>query len=115
MTPETTEPRGRGIARISRIVLLSGMVLGLGLWAAGWMRDSLLYVHETDARIAADMVSVSSRVAGRVPCATATCCSTAGASPTTSAAPWRSPAPSGNSPNRLRARAIVFQSAYASV
>jgi hypothetical protein len=42
MTPETTEPRGRGIARISRIVLLSGMVLGLGLWAAGWMRDSLL-------------------------------------------------------------------------
>ena len=66
MTPETTEPRGRGIARISRIVLLSGMVLGLGLWAAGWMRDSLLYVHETDARIVADMVSVSSRVAGRV-------------------------------------------------
>ena len=66
MTPETTEPRGRGIARIARIVLLSGMVLGLGLWAAGWIRDSLLYVHETDARIAADMVSVSSRVAGRV-------------------------------------------------
>ena len=66
MTSEPTEPRGRGIARIARIVLLSGMVLGLGLWAAGWIRDSLLYVHETDARIAADMVSVSSRVAGRV-------------------------------------------------
>ena len=66
MTPEPTEPRGRGIARIARIVLLGGMVLGLGLWAAGWIRDSLLYVHETDARIAADMVSVSSRVAGRV-------------------------------------------------
>ena len=66
MTSESSEPRGRGVARIARVVLLSGMILGLGLWAAGWMRDSLLYVHETDARIAADMVSVSSRVAGRV-------------------------------------------------
>ena len=59
-------PRGRGGARFLRLVLISAMLVGLGLWAAGWMRDSLLYVHETDARVAADMVSVSSRVAGRV-------------------------------------------------
>ncbi len=66
MTESASAPRGRGVARFARIVLLGSMVVGLGLWAADWMRDALLYVHETDARIRADMVSVSSRVAGRV-------------------------------------------------
>ena len=66
MTADAPTPRGRGAARFLRLVLISAMLVGLGLWAADWMRDSLLYVHETDARIAADMVSVSSRVAGRV-------------------------------------------------
>ncbi len=66
MTDLTSQPRGRGGARIARIVLLGAMIIGLGLWAAGWTRDALLYVHETDARVRADMVSVSSRVAGRV-------------------------------------------------
>lgn len=66
MTESASAPRGRGVARFTRIVLLGSMVAGLGLWAADWMRDALLYVHETDARIRADMVSVSSRVAGRV-------------------------------------------------
>ena len=66
MSERAPAPRGRGGARIARIVLLGAMIIGLGLWAAGWIRDSLLYIHETDARIRADMVSVSSRVAGRV-------------------------------------------------
>ena len=66
MSDTISPPRGRGGARVARIVLLGAMVAGLAVWAAGWMRDSLLYVHETDARIRADMVSVSSRVAGRV-------------------------------------------------
>ena len=39
---------------------------GLSLWGAGRLRDSMLLVHETDARIAADTVTVSSPVAGRV-------------------------------------------------
>ncbi|MFP6730944.1 MAG: HlyD family secretion protein [Alphaproteobacteria bacterium] len=66
MTAAASELRGRGAARFARIVLLGGMLVGLGLWAADWMHDAVLYVHETDARISADMVSVSSRVAGRV-------------------------------------------------
>ncbi len=66
MTADAAIPRGRGGARFLRLVLIGAMLVGLGVWAADWIRNSLLYVHETDARIAADMVSVSSRVAGRV-------------------------------------------------
>jgi len=40
------------------------MTVALGIWAADWARTALLFVHETDARVAADMVSVSSRVDG---------------------------------------------------
>lgn len=58
-------PRRRG-AQLVRIGLLTVMVAGLAVWAADWTRNAFLYVHETDARISADMVSVSSRVAGWV-------------------------------------------------
>lgn len=58
-------PKRRG-AQIARVGLLILMVVGLAVWAADWSRNALLYVHETDARISADMVSISSRVAGRV-------------------------------------------------
>jgi membrane fusion protein, multidrug efflux system len=58
-------PRRRG-AQLARMGLLTMMVAGLAVWAADWTRNALLYVHETDARISADMVSVSSRVAGWV-------------------------------------------------
>jgi membrane fusion protein (multidrug efflux system) len=58
-------PRRRG-AQIARVTLLTLMVAGLAVWAFDWTRNALLYVHETDARISADMVSVSSRVAGWV-------------------------------------------------
>ena len=59
-----TKPRRRLGARVVRIALLATMTVALGIWAADWARTALLYVHETDARIAADMVSVSSRVDG---------------------------------------------------
>ena len=42
------------------------VVLGLALWGAQRLRGSMVLVSETDARIAADMVTVSSRVAGHV-------------------------------------------------
>ena len=42
------------------------IVAGLGLWGAGKVRESMVLVRETDARIAADMVTVSSQVAGQV-------------------------------------------------
>lgn len=66
MTETKSRHPDRSGARTARVVLLSAMVIGLGLWAASWTRESLLYVHETDARIRADMVSVSSRIAGQI-------------------------------------------------
>ena len=62
----TAAPPKRRSAQIIRVGLLTLMVVGLAVWAADWSRNALLYVHETDARISADMVSVSSRVAGWV-------------------------------------------------
>ncbi len=56
-------PRRLG-ARVVRVALLATMTVALGIWAADWARTALLFVHETDARVAADMVSVSSRVDG---------------------------------------------------
>ena len=41
-------------------------MVGLALWGAQRLRGSMVLVSETDARIAADMVTVSSRVAGHV-------------------------------------------------
>ena len=59
-------PPRRWGARMVRVGLLVTMLVGLAVWAADWIQTALLYVHETDARISADMVSVSSRVAGWV-------------------------------------------------
>ena len=42
------------------------VVVGLAIWGAQRLRGSMVLVSETDARIAADMVTVSSRVAGLV-------------------------------------------------
>ena len=50
--------------RLTRLSLFGLLTLALLGWAAHQIHASLLYVHETDARIAADMISVSSRVAG---------------------------------------------------
>ena len=68
VTGETNDaaPPGRQGARLVRVGLLAAMLVGLAVWAADWIQTALLYVHETDARISADMVSVSSRVAGWV-------------------------------------------------
>ncbi len=52
--------------RLARFALVGAMLIGVAVWAADWLRTTLLYVHETDARIVADMVAISSRVAGRV-------------------------------------------------
>jgi membrane fusion protein (multidrug efflux system) len=56
----------RRAARFVRIGALGAMVAGLAVWSADWIHGTLVYVHETDARISADMVAVSSRVAGWV-------------------------------------------------
>lgn len=59
----TARARGVVVLRVGVILLI---VTGIGLWAWQWTRTALAYVHETDARIMADMVAVSSRVSGWV-------------------------------------------------
>ena len=58
--------RRRRVFRVARFALVGALLVGVSVWAADWLRATLLYVHETDARIVADMVSISSRVAGWV-------------------------------------------------
>ena len=42
------------------------LTVALGTWAYDWIQIALVQVHETDARISVDMVTVSSRVDGRL-------------------------------------------------
>ena len=71
-TPADTVPsrtlssRFRLRAGALRATLVLLIVAGLALWGAGRLRESMVLVSETDARIAVDMVTVSSRVAGQV-------------------------------------------------
>jgi membrane fusion protein (multidrug efflux system) len=59
----TAPPRRRLGAWIQRLVVLA--LVTAGVWyGVAEMRDRLRYVHETDARIAGELVTVSSRVAG---------------------------------------------------
>ena len=56
----------RGWAGRFRVALFSVVLLVLGIWAWNWIGNALVRVHETDARIMADMVALSSRVSGRL-------------------------------------------------
>lgn len=47
-------------------LLLLLVLLLLGSWGGNWLHGRLLYVHETDARVVADMIAVASRVEGWV-------------------------------------------------
>ena len=58
--------RRRRMFKYGRIAAIVLLVVGVAIWAADWMRSALIYVHETDARIHSDVISVSSRVAGWV-------------------------------------------------
>lgn len=51
---------------VARALLLLTLLLAMLTWAVQWARTSVLFVHETDARIMADLVSVSSEVDGRL-------------------------------------------------
>ena len=62
----TLSSRFRLRAGALRATLVLLIVAGLALWGAGRLRESMVLVSETDARVAADMVTVSSRVAGQV-------------------------------------------------
>ena len=56
----------RAFGQISRVVGILVVVAGLGYWAQTWVRNSLLYVTETDARIMADFVVVGATASGEM-------------------------------------------------
>ena len=58
-----TAARRRPVARLALLAVVAG---GIFLWAGNWARTTLLYVHETDARIVGDMITLASRVDGLV-------------------------------------------------
>ena len=68
---EAVGPRDEAAAPVRRrrwlpLVLLLLTLAVLGLWGGNWLHGRLLYVHETDARVVADMVAIGSRVQGWV-------------------------------------------------
>ena len=58
--------KGRNLFAIFRIILLLILIGAMSFWAANWGRSAFLYVHETDARVMADLVAISSKVDGVV-------------------------------------------------
>ncbi len=66
-SPRTTNPAPTVRRRpLARLIILGVVAGGIFLWGANWARTTLLYVHETDARIVADMITVASRVDGLI-------------------------------------------------
>ena len=66
MTGESTQPRRRWSVAVIRLTIVLMLTVALGTWAYDWIQIALVQVHETDARISVDMVTVSSRVDGRL-------------------------------------------------
>jgi len=64
--PAPSPRRGRRLFAVARAILLLTLLAAMVAWAVQWARTSVLFVHETDARIMADLVSVSSEVDGRL-------------------------------------------------
>ena len=63
---ETDPVKGRSFFAVIRVVLLGLLVGAMILWAVNWGRSAFLYVHETDARVMADLVPISSQASGVV-------------------------------------------------
>ena len=55
----------RRLFAIGRLVLLF-LAIALIYWLFGWVKGSFFYVHETDARVMADLITISSEVDGRI-------------------------------------------------
>ena len=63
---ETDPVKGRSFFAVIRVILLGLLVGAMILWAVNWGRSAFLYVHETDARVMADLVPISSEASGVV-------------------------------------------------
>ena len=66
IAPSASSRRGRSAAFWVRLGVFLLVLAALAALAAYWGRAALLYVHETDSRIRADLIAVASEVAGRV-------------------------------------------------
>ncbi|MBM3548895.1 MAG: HlyD family secretion protein [Alphaproteobacteria bacterium] len=51
---------------LARLAIFGVVAAGIFLWAGNWARTTLLYVHETDARIVSEMITLASQSAGVV-------------------------------------------------
>lgn len=57
---------GRSGGKVARLMIVLLLVAAALFWGGRWLHYRMTHVHVTDARIKTDMVSVASRLAGRV-------------------------------------------------
>ena len=53
-TTTTSAPPSARRRPLARVIILAVVAGGIFLWGANWARTTLLYVHETDARVVAE-------------------------------------------------------------
>jgi len=63
---ETSQVNNRRLFAIGRLVLLLVLAIALIYWLFGWVKGSFFYIHETDARVMADLITISSEVEGKI-------------------------------------------------
>ena len=63
---KVSEVNNRRLFAMGRLVLLFVLAIALIYWLFGWIKGSFFYVHETDARVMADLITISSEVDGRI-------------------------------------------------
>ena len=63
---EASQVDNRRLFAIGRLVLLLVLAIALIYWLFGWVKGSFFYIHETDARVMADLITISSEVEGRI-------------------------------------------------
>ena len=63
---ESSQINNRRLFAIGRLVLLLVLAIALIYWLFGWVKGSFFYIHETDARVMADLITISSEVEGKI-------------------------------------------------
>ena len=63
---EASQVDNRRLFAIGRLVLLLVLAIALIYWLFGWVKGSFFYIHETDARVMADLITISSEVEGKI-------------------------------------------------
>ena len=63
---KVSQVNNRRLFAMGRLVLLFVLAIALVYWLFGWIKGSFFYVHETDARVMADLITISSEVEGRI-------------------------------------------------